>query len=333
MTGIRKFLASCLRIFTTVALIASAGLGLLAAALRQPVLFVGHSRTQAGANPESMRDHVKFLSNDIRPRSVSHPENLERAAAYIAASFRSAGARTTLQQFDARGASYSNVVGEFGPADRAAPLLVIGAHYDSFSDTGSLPRADDNASGVAGLLELARLIGTEKLDQPVMLVAYANEEPPFFGSDQMGSAIHANQLAAEGRRVSGMICLEMIGYYAESQHWPNQLFALIYPSSGDFIGVTGGWSDRQLARVVKRSIAASGGVRVVSFSGLRETSDASDLRNYWPHGWTAVMVTDTGFLRNPNYHTSRDTPDTLDYSRMARVVDGLLNTVVTITDG
>lgn len=164
-----------------------------------------------------------------------------------------------------------------------------------------------------------------------MLVAYANEEPPFFGSDQMGSAIQANQLAAAGRRVSGMICLEMIGYYAAAQRWPNQLFALMYPSAGDFIGVTGGWSDRHLARVVKRSIAASGGVRVVSFSGLRATSDASDLRNYWPHGWPAVMVTDTGFLRNPNYHTSRDTPDTLDYWRMARVVDGLLNTIVTIT--
>lgn len=333
MARLERILRSCMRIFLAVALIATAGLGVLAAALRQPVLFVGDPRTNPRANPERLRSHVEFLSVDLRPRSVSHPENLERAAAYIATSFRSAGARTSLQQFTARGASYSNVIGEFGPADGTAPVLVVGAHYDAFSDTGTLPGADDNASGVAGLLELARLLGTEKLDRPVMLVAYANEEPPFFGSDQMGSAIHANQLAASGRRVNGMICLEMIGYFAVKQQWPNRLFALIYPSRGDFIGVVGGWSDRRLARAVKKSIAASGGVRVVSFSGFRETSDASDQRNYWPHGWPAVMVTDTAFLRNPNYHTMRDTADTLDYSKMAAVVDGLLNAVVTITIG
>jgi hypothetical protein len=325
------FLRSCIRVLLAAGLIASLGFGLLAAALRQPVLFVGDSRTAPGASSVRLRSHVQFLSEDLRPRSVSHPENLERAANYIATSFRSAGARTALQQFDARGEKYANVIGEFGPLDPTAPVLILGAHYDAFSNADSLPGADDNASGVAGLLELARLLSTEQLERPVMLVAYANEEPPFFGSDLMGSAIHANQLAAEGRRVSGMICLEMIGYFTPRQAWPNQLFGLLYPSSGDFIGVTGGWSDRHLARVVKRSIAASGGVPVVSFSGLRQTSDASDLRNYWPHGWPAVMVTDTAFLRNPHYHTSRDTADTLDYSKMARVVDGLLNAAVTVS--
>ena len=122
-----------------------------------------------------------------------------------------------------------------------------------------------------------------------------------------------------------MICLEMIGYFSEKQSWPNPLFAPIYPSRGDFIGVGGGWSDRALAREVKRAISAASDLPVVSFSGPRETSDASDHRNYWSHGWPAVMVTDTAFLRNPNYHTARDTADTLDYQRMARVVDGVFN--------
>jgi Zn-dependent M28 family amino/carboxypeptidase len=158
-----------------------------------------------------------------------------------------------------------------------------------------------------------------------MLVAYTNEEPPFFGSDQMGSAVHAQSL--EGRAVRGMIWLEMIGYFAETQSWPNALFAWIYPNRGDFIGIAGGWSDRGLAREVKRAIAGAGRIDVVSFSGPRETSDASDHRNYWSHGWPAVMITDTAFLRNPNYHTARDTADTLDYTRMARVVDGVLNAV------
>jgi Zn-dependent M28 family amino/carboxypeptidase len=217
------------------------------------------------------------------------------------------------------------VIAEFGPA--GGDVLVVGAHYDAFVETGPLPGADDNASGTAGLLELARLLGTRRVDRPVILVAYANEEPPFFGSEAMGSAIHAESLAATGRRVRGMICLEMIGYFSPRQTWPNRLFALIYPSRGDFIGVAGGWSDRQLARDVKRAMLGAN-IDVVSFSGPRATSDASDHRNYWPHGWPAVMITDTAFLRNPNYHTNRDTAETLDYAKMAAVVDGVLNAVV-----
>lgn len=125
-----------------------------------------------------------------------------------------------------------------------------------------------------------------------------------------------------------MICLEMIGYFSAGQRWPNRLFELLYPSKGDFIGIAGGWSDRSLARFVKRAIIGAGGIRAVSFSGPRETSDASDHRNYWRHGWRAVVVTDTAFLRNPNYHTAGDTAGTLDYRRMARVVDGVLNAVL-----
>jgi hypothetical protein len=319
-----------MRILIAVVVIATAGFATLAAALRQPVLVGRDAPGTLRAMPDALRSHVELLSAELRPRSVSHPENLDRAAAHVASCFRAAGAKTSIQTFTARNGVYSNVIGEFGPQDPTVPVLVVGAHYDAFSETGPLPGADDNASGVAGLLELARLLGSENLQRPVMLVAYANEEPPFFGSELMGSAIHANSLATTGRRVSGMICLEMIGYYSSRQNWPNQLFALMYPSKGDFIGVAGGWSDRRLARSVKRAIATSGGIRVVSFSGLRETSDASDQRNYWAHGWPAVIVTDTAFLRNPNYHTVHDTADTLDYRKMARVMDGVLKAVLTM---
>jgi Zn-dependent M28 family amino/carboxypeptidase len=216
---------------------------------------------------------------------------------------------------------------EFGPGDRSQSLLVVGAHYDAFGETGSLPGADDNASGTAGLLELARLLGKADPLAPVMLVAYTNEEPPFFGSEEMGSAVHAASLARAHRAVKGMICLEMIGYYTRQQSWPTPLFSLLYPSHGDFIGVAGGWHDRELARWVKRGIIGAGGIPVVSFTGPRETSDASDQRNYWPHGWPAVMVTDTAFLRNPNYHTIRDTAATLNYQRMAAVVNGVFNAI------
>jgi hypothetical protein len=125
----------------------------------------------------------------------------------------------------------------------------------------------------------------------------------------------------------------MISYYAAEQSWPNALFALLYPSEGDFIGVTGGWSDRHLARDVKRAIKGAGGIRVVSYSGSRATADASDHRNYWARGWPAVMVTDTAYLRNPNYHTPHDVSDTLDYNKMANVIDGVLNAAVYLSSG
>jgi hypothetical protein len=124
-----------------------------------------------------------------------------------------------------------------------------------------------------------------------------------------------------------MICLEMIGYYAPSQSWPNSTFTALYPSTGDFIGVGGGWNDRALTRHVKRAIRGAGGVRVLSFTGPRVTLDASDHRNYWSAGWPAVLVTDTAYLRNPNYHAARDTADTLNYGKMARVVDGVFSAV------
>lgn len=319
---------SLVRIVVAVAVVGAIGLGVLAMALRQPTFtklpFAGPLR----ADPRILRSHVDFLTTDVLPRSVGHAENLERTASYIAERFRASGAGVSLQRFDARGASYANVVARFGPDDSSLPVLVVGAHYDAFSDARPLPGADDNASGTAGLLELARLLGSRPVSTPVLLVAYTTEEPPFFGSDQMGSAVHADSLSTDGRRVSGMICLEMIGYFAEDQTWPNSLFALLYPDRGDFIAVGGGWNDRKLTRHVKRAMRGAGGIPVVSFTGPRETSDASDQRNYWSHGWPAVIVTDTAFLRNPHYHTAGDTADTLDYDRMARVVDGVANAIM-----
>lgn len=331
MSVARRIARSCIRVVMAVTLISVAGILALAAALRQPTAtrkpFHGLMRADAAV----LQKHVQFLTEDVRPRSVSHPETLDRTITYIADAFRAAGARTMIQTFEARKKHYANVVAEFGPAATGEAVLVVGAHYDAFGD--ALPGADDNASGTAGLLELARLLGRHRVQRPVMLVAYANEEPPFFGSDAMGSAIHATSLAATHTPVRGMICLEMIGYFSADQTWPSTFFQLIYPSRGDFIGVAGGWSDRALARKVKSAIAGAGGIRVVSFSGSRETSDASDQRNYWRHGWTAVVITDTAYLRNPNYHTASDTADTLNYRAMARVVDGVLNSVLYLSSG
>ncbi len=202
------------------------------------------------ADPERLRRHVELLTTEASPRDSDHPENLDKAADYIQARFAETGARVQDQAFEVRGRAYRNVIASFGPA--TGPLLIVGAHYDSFGDFGPNPGADDNASGTAGLLELARLLDGRALAHRVELVAYANEEPPYFGSPWMGSAVHARSV--KDQDVRGMICLEMIGYFTDEQPWPHWFLDLLYPDRGDFIAIAGRWSDRDLAKRLKKSI-------------------------------------------------------------------------------
>jgi hypothetical protein len=300
-------------------------LGLAFLAIRQPapgsVPFLGGERADA----RRLRRHVEFLAVEAAPRDVDHPENLDRVADYIRESFSRTGARVEEQTYPVYGRSFRNVLASFGPD--AGPVLIVGAHYDAFGGFGENPGADDNASGTAGLLELARLLAGRPLARRVIVAAYSTEEPPFFGSPQMGSAVHARSLG--DTKVRGMICLEMIGYFAEKQPWPDPILGLLYPDRGDFIGVTGRWADRGLTREVKRAMRAAGIVPVYSFTAPRSAGlDASDHMSYWNRGIPAVMITDTAYLRNPNYHAPGDTAASLDYRRMAGVVDGVLNAVL-----
>jgi hypothetical protein len=295
---------------------------------RQPTLTRRPFRPRLRADAANLQRHVEFLTVQVRPRDVKHLANLDAAADYIKTAFTKSGGRVTEQPFDVRNRTFRNVICDFGPADPSRPLLIVGAHYDAFSMTGNLPGADDNASGTAGLMELARLLGAQAPENPVELVAYTTEEPPFFASDRMGSAVHADSLLESDRKVTAMLCLEMIGYFRGEQRWDSRVLGMLYPRRGDFIGVAGGWDDRDLARLVKNAIRSAGGPPVVSFTGPRSMSDASDHRNYWSRGFKAVMITDTAYLRNPNYHAVGDTADTLDYERMARVVDGVMNAIL-----
>jgi hypothetical protein len=320
----RSLLRSLLRILiaTLAALVILLGLG--AAAITQPTFGAFPPPGGPAADPDRLRRHVEFLTVQAAPRDSDHPESLDRAAAYIREGFARTRARVRDQVFQVRGRTYRNVIASFGPA--TGPLLVVGAHYDTFGDFGLNPGADDNASGTAGLLEIARLLDGRALPVRVELVAYANEEPPWFGSPWMGSAVHARSL--KGQDVRGMICLEMIGYFTERQPAPNLLFRLLYPERGNFIAVAGRWSDRALTRHVKRAIRGSG-FPAYSFTAPRDAGiDASDQRSYWDQGIPAVMVTDTSDIRNPHYHAPGDTAGTLDYRRMAGVVEGVANAVI-----
>lgn len=246
--------------------------------------------------------------------------NLDKCADYIAMHFTNAGATTTSQVFTVRDRQYQNVIGRFGVGQ--GPKIVVGAHYDSCGDT---PGADDNASGVAALIELAYLLGRNSPSNEVELVGYTLEEPPFFGTQVMGSAIHAKSIAEENANVLGVIVLEMVGYFRDdggSQSYPSLLLKLIYPSRGNFICVAGPWSQGSWNKKVKVGMKGATDLPVYSIRAPAFVAgiDLSDHRNYWPHDIKAVMVTDTAFYRNKEYHSLHDTADRLDYVRMSQVV-------------
>jgi Zn-dependent M28 family amino/carboxypeptidase len=279
-------------------------------------------------DPARLEHRVNELVGRFFPRDFSHTENLARAARFIGEEFQRAGAAVSEQRFEAAGESYRNVVAAFGPD--TTEVIVVGAHYDV---AGELPGADDNASGVAGLLELADLLAGVTLSRRVELAAYALEEMPFFATSEMGSAVHARSLSADRRQVRGMLCLEMIGCFSEeagSQQFPFPLLRLLYPSRGNFIAVVGSLGGTGIVRRVKRSMRRASDLPVHSINApaLVPGVDLSDHVNFWRQGDPAVMITDTAFYRNPRYHTEGDTAETLDYARMAKVVAGVRQAVL-----
>lgn len=278
-------------------------------------------------SPERLQSHVRMLSETLHPRSVDNLTNLEAAADYVHREFATSGARVSDQWFEDQGEKFHNVIARFGPTE--GPLLVIGAHYDSFETT---PGADDNASGIAGLIELAQLLGRHPPLQPVELVAYTTEEPPHFRNESMGSAQHAQSLSAAGREVSLMLSLEMIGWFNDgpgSQAYPIPGMSLVYPDRADFIAIIGRFGDWAHARKAKAAMLGASALPVFSMNSsvLIPGVDLSDHRSYWNEGYHALMITDTAFYRNPHYHEAGDTYDKLDYRRMAQVVQGVFAVV------
>jgi len=276
--------------------------------------------TDAVVDPAALERHVRMLAVTLHPRSVDNPANLDRAAGYVLEQLRATGAETAEQPVVADGQNFRNLIARFGPRD--GPVLVIGAHYDSCGDT---PGADDNASGVAGLLELARLLAANPPRHSVELVAYTLEEPPYFRTDSMGSVWHARSLSEAKREVRLMLSLEMIGFYRDtekSQRYPLSPLKLVYPDEGNFIAIVAPFGEFGATRRVKALFRGASDLAAVSINAPRAVQgvDFSDHASYWRYKMPAMMITDTAFLRNPNYHERSDTPETLDYARMAKVV-------------
>jgi Zn-dependent M28 family amino/carboxypeptidase len=280
---------------------------------------------------------VRYLSDDIGPRHYRRPQALAAAARYITEQLRAMGANPREQEFFVNEQRFVNLEVVVPAAAGEGPepaCLVIGAHYDTVPST---PGADDNASGVAALLELVRELGQARLKRALRLVFFVNEEPPFFPDAGMGSAFYADALARERVDVHVMISLEMLGYYsdgANTQKYPPGL-SLLYPDRGDFIGFVGNLSSRRRLREVKRAFIASTDFPCESLSAPEWTVivGLSDHHSFWKHGYSGLMITDTAFMRNPNYHQATDTADTLDYQRFARVTEGVIGALKRLAMG
>ncbi|HET8798817.1 MAG TPA: M20/M25/M40 family metallo-hydrolase, partial [Thermoanaerobaculia bacterium] len=270
---------------------------------------------------DELRRDVVALAG-IGERHLDAPENLAAAAEFVERSF--APQRVERQSFEAGGIRVDNLIVQIDGASSGEEIGVIGAHYDTVEGT---PGADDNASGVAALLALARRLADAGPRRTLRFVAFVNEEPPQFQTRQMGSWRYAQRCRDRGERIAAMLSLEMLGYYDArrgAQSYPRGLEAF-YPDRGDFLAVAGNLRSHALVRRCARAFRRASPMPLQSAAvpELVPYIGWSDQWAFWQFGWPAVMITDTALFRNPHYHMPSDTPDTLDYERLARVVDGL----------
>ena len=282
----------------------------------------------AQTDTTSLKNHVAEILNTKDFRHFMNTPALNVVAAYIFKEFSNSADSVFFQTFQINGQTYRNVVAVYN--GKSQETIVIGAHYDV---CGMQNGADDNASGVAGLLEIARQLKDAPLSNRIELVAYTLEEPPFFRTEHMGSYVHAKSLIDSKTQMLGMISLEMIGYFSDakkSQDYPLGILKLIYGNKGNFITLVNKFGKGKFAAHFTRKFKQTANIRTKRFAGpkLLPGVDFSDHLNYWSFGFSALMITDTAFYRNKNYHMATDTIDTLDFTRMGILIDDLLRVLL-----
>ena len=278
-----------------------------------------------------LRRHVERLAGEIGERHVLRPAALHAAERYIGEALRALGYEVVRQGYEAQGIDCANLEVTIPGAGRAAGIVLAGAHYDTVPGS---PGADDNASGVAAILELARLLREAKPARTLRLVAFVNEEPPFFFWGEMGSRVYARAARARGDDIRVMLSLEMLGCYSDekgSQGYP-PLLGHFYPAQGNYIAFVSNLRSRRALRGVFDAFRAASGfpAEKLAAPALVPGIAWSDQLSFWREGYPAAMVTDTAFHRYRHYHQPTDTPEKLDYGRMAKVVEGLAGTLETL---
>jgi hypothetical protein len=318
-----RILFSALRI--TVAVVAIFAL-LWWFGVRMPGRNISHAAPLSSAEIELRGEliaDVKTLAGQIGERNMARYPQLNAAADFIENSFSRAGLQPRRDSYDLYDRVCHNIEAEIRGA--RPEILLIGAHYDSVFGS---PGANDNGSGVAAMLALARRFAGKPAQHTLRFVAFVNEEPPNFLTGQMGSFVYAGRCKARGERISAMISLETIGYFSDAPHsqtYPAPGLGVFYPSVGNFIGFVSNVPSRNLlrqaiaifrkhARIPSEGAALPGFIPGVSWS---------DQWSFWQHGYPGIMITDTAPFRYPHYHAATDTPDKLDYDRFALVVSGM----------
>jgi Zn-dependent M28 family amino/carboxypeptidase len=285
---------------------------------------VSISGQQVGTLEARLRGHVEALAGKIGERHVGRPGALHAAEAYIAGALAGLGYDVARQTYLAQGVESSNLEVVIPGGSRASEVVLVGAHYDTVPGS---PGADDNASGVAGVIEIGRALRGGSLARTVRLVAFVNEEPPFFYFGEMGSRVYARAARARGDDIRVMLSLEMLGCYSDaagSQAYP-PLLGMFYPEKGNFIAFVSNLRSRRTLREVVRAFRGGSDfpAEKLASPGIVPGVSWSDQLSFWREGYPGVMVTDTAFYRYRHYHSATDTPEKIDYARMARVVEGL----------
>ncbi|MCY0854854.1 MULTISPECIES: M28 family peptidase [unclassified Cupriavidus] len=279
----------------------------------------------------ALERHVKVLARDIGERNVFRPDALQAAADYIAQQWTRRGCVVTRQDYQVRGVPCANIEVALAGCVQADEFIVLGAHYDTVRNS---PGADDNASGVAALLEIVGMLQALSPRYTVRCVAFVNEEAPFFFRGDMGSLRYARAARLRGDRIRLMLSLEMLGYYQDepgTQRYP-PLLRYFYPARGNFIAFVSNLRSARRLRWIVDAFQASSSfpLEAAALPWWVPGVALSDHSSFWRLGYPAVMVTDTAYLRNPHYHTAHDVPATLDYGRMAAVTRGLAASVASL---
>ena len=274
----------------------------------------------------NLRRHITAIAS--REHNLFHYAELEAAALYIEKTLAGLGYAVAAQRYTVQGKDARNIEVEVKGGARASEIVIVGAHYDSVNGAVG---ANDNGSGVAAVLELARLFRDAKPSRTLRFVAFVNEEPPFDKTADMGSRVYARRAMERGENVVAMFSLETIGWYSDepgSQRYPFPL-NLFYPTTGNFIAFVSNLGSRPLLHEVVASFRGHARFpsEAVAAPAFIPGIDWSDHWSFWQEGWPALMVTDTAPYRYPHYHTMQDTPDKVDYERLARVVTGLHGTL------
>ncbi|MBM3251382.1 MAG: M28 family peptidase [Candidatus Omnitrophica bacterium] len=272
---------------------------------------------------EKLKQHVYKLSQEIGDRSVFKYDKLQEAAKYITQEFKSFGYDVEFQEYSFSNLPSKNIIATKIGGGKLEEIIILGAHYDTCFNPG----ANDNASAVAGLLELARLISKQQINRSIKFIAFVNEEPPFFKTDNMGSRIYVKEAKTNKQDIKAVLILEMIGYYTNkphSQRYP-LFFGLFYPSKANFIAIVGNFQSGNLVKKVVSEFKnhSQFPIESVTTFGFVPGVDFSDHWSFWKEDFPAIMITDTAFYRYTYYHSSSDTYEKLNYEAMAEVIKGL----------